>query len=132
MNLKTMLIIKAIVCLVLGIPILIVPTLFYGVFGATLTAAGVFAAQEYGASLMGNLCLTWFARKAVDSDARRAILLALCVYDAVGVVVTLIAVLSGVLNPLGWLAVIIYLFFAVGFGYYLVYNPEVSAKARTV
>jgi len=62
MNLKTLLIIKAVVCLCLGLPILIVPNFIYSIFGATLAAGGVFAAREYGASLMGNLMLTWFAR----------------------------------------------------------------------
>jgi hypothetical protein len=45
--------------------------------------------------------LTWFAKGVSASDARRAIPLDLLVYDAVGVVVTLQVVLSGVLNVLG-------------------------------
>jgi hypothetical protein len=119
MKLKTLLIIKAAVCLCLGIPILLVPDFIYSIFGATLAAGGVFAAREYGASLIGNLLLTWFARNSQHSDARWAIILALCVYDALGVVVTLIAILSGVLNPLAWLVVALYLFLALGFGYFL-------------
>jgi len=119
MKLKTLLIIKAIVCLCLGVPILLVPNFIYSIFGATLTAGGVFAAREYGASMMGNLMLTWFARNSQESDARWAIILALFVYDAIGVIVTLVAILSGALNPLVWLVVALYLFLALGFGYFL-------------
>jgi hypothetical protein len=119
MKLKTLLIIKAIVCLCLGIPILVVPNFVYSIFGATLAAGGVFAAREYGASMMGNLMLTWFARNSQESDARWAIVLALFVYDAIGFVVSLIAVLSGAINLLGWSVVILYLFLALGFGYFL-------------
>jgi hypothetical protein len=119
MKLKTLLIIKAIVCLCLGVPILLVPNLIYSIFGATLAAGGVFAAREYGASMMGNLMLTWFARNSQESDARWAIILALFVYDAIGVIVTLVAILSGALNPLAWLVVALYLFLALGFGYFL-------------
>jgi len=119
MKLKTLLIIKAIVCLCLGIPILIVPNFIYSIFGATLAAGGVFAAREYGASMMGNLMLTWFARNSQESDAMWAIILALFVYDAIGVIVTLVAILSGALNPLAWLVVALYLFLALGFGYFL-------------
>ena len=119
MKLKTLLIIKAIVCLCLGVPILLVPNFIYSIFGATLTAGGVFAAREYGASMMGNLMLTWFARNSQESDARWAIILALFVYDAIGVIVTLVAILSGALNPLAWLVVALYLFLALGFGYFL-------------
>ncbi len=119
MKLSTLMIIKAAVCLVLGLPILLATTFFYSLFGASLNPAGAFAGQEYGASLMGNMLLTWFARNSAASDSRRAIVLALCVYDAIGLIVTLIAVLSGVLGPLGWLAALVYLFFALGFGYFL-------------
>jgi hypothetical protein len=119
MKLKTLLIIKAIVCLCFGIPILLVPNFTYSIFGATLAAGGVFTAREYGASMMGNLMLTWFARNSQESDARWAIILALFLYDAVGFVVTLIAIMSGAVNWHGWLIVVIYLFFALGFGYFL-------------
>lgn len=119
MKLKTLLVIKAIVCLCFGILVLLVPNFTYSIFGATLTAGGIFAAREYGASMMGNLMLTWFARNSQASDSRWAIILALFVYDAVGVVVTLIAILSGALNPLAWLIVALYLFFTLGFGYFL-------------
>jgi hypothetical protein len=81
--------------------------------------AGVFTAREYGAALVGTLLLTWFARSVKASDARRAILLDLLVYDAIGVVVTVHVVVSGVLNALGWAIVAVYLFFAVGSGYLL-------------
>jgi hypothetical protein len=67
----------------------------------------------------GTLMLSWFGRNAVQSAARRPILLHLLVYDAIGVVVTVLAVLSGVLNMLGWGIIAVYLFFAVGSGYLL-------------
>ena len=119
MKLKTLLIIKAIVCLCLGIPILFVPDFIYSIFGGTLSAGGIFAAREYGASMMGNLMLTWFARNSEESETRWAIVLALFVYDAIGCLVTIVAILSGTLNPLGWLVVALYLFLALGFGYFL-------------
>jgi hypothetical protein len=119
-KLKTLLILKAAVCLCLGIPILIIPNLFYSIFGASLTVGGVFVAREYGASMMGNLMLTWFARNSQESETRWVIILALFVYDAVGFIVTLLAIITGALNPLAWLAAVIYLFFALGFGYFLI------------
>ena len=126
MKLKSLLIIKAIVCLCLGIPILIVPNFVYSIFGATLAAGGVFAAREYGASMIGILMLTWFARNSQESDARWAIILALFVYDAIGAIVTLVAILSDALNPLGWMVVALYLFLALGFGYFLLTKRKPS------
>lgn len=129
MKFKTLMILKALVCLSLGLPILFVPYFVYSLFGASLGSGGAFAAREYGASMIGNLMVTWFARNALESDARRAIILGLCVYDAIGFVITLIALISGVLGPLGWFALAIYLFFAVGYGYFLVYSPQPETSA---
>jgi uncharacterized membrane protein len=84
----------------------------------------MFTAREYGSSLFGNLFLCWFVRNAAESDARRAIILALFVYDLIALVMTAITVMSGVLNPLGWSIVVIYLFFTLGLGYVLVKSPE--------
>jgi hypothetical protein len=132
MKFKTLMSIKALVCLALGVPILIVPIFLYQLFGASLGSGGVFAAREYGASLIGNLVLTWFARNAVESDARRAIISALFVYDAIGFVITLIALFSGALGILGWFAAAIYLFFTVTFGYFLIYSPAPEVGTRAV
>ncbi len=118
MKFKTLMIIKAIVCLSLGIPILFFPEFFYGLFGYKLNGV-IFPAQEYGASLIGNLFLAWIGRNAEQSIGRTAITWALFIYDAIGFVVTLILALSGQTNALIWLPVILYLGLALGFGYFL-------------
>jgi len=119
MKFKTLMVIKAVVCLCLGIPILLAPGFVYSIFGTTLNEGGDFAAREYGASLIGNMLLTWFARSAQESETRRAIILGMTFYNSLGFIVTLPAIISGALGPVAWLGVVIYLFFAVGFGYFL-------------
>jgi hypothetical protein len=123
MTFKTLMIIKAVVSFGFGVLLLIVPAQLFSLFSATLGDGGIFTAREYGAALFGNLFICWYARNASESEARRAIILGLFVYDLIGFVVTTITVLSGVLNPLGWFVVLIYLFFTIGFGYYLVKPP---------
>jgi hypothetical protein len=123
MKFKTLMVIKAVVCLVLGAFILVLPKFFYGLFGITLAGAGIFPAWEYGASLIGNFLLTWFARYARESKGRRAIIKGMTVYNALGFVATLIAAISGWGNALLWFPVALYLFFAVGFGYFWVKPP---------
>jgi hypothetical protein len=124
MSFKALMIIKAIVCLAFGIAFLVAPVKLLSIFGVTLGAGATFPAREYGAALFGNLALTWFAREAAESVARLAIIRALFVYDALGVVVTGIALYTGVLNQLGWVVVAVYLFFTLGFGYYLFVSPD--------
>jgi len=119
MTFRTLLIAKAAVCLAFGLLLLLVPVALLSLLGAELGAAGTFTAREYGAALIGALFLMWFAKDVQASDARRAILLYLLVYDAIGVIITVPAVLSGVLNWLGWSIALVYLFFALGAGYVL-------------
>lgn len=129
MTFRNLLLIKAAVCLVFGVLLLFVPGWLFGVLGASLGAAGLFAAREYAAAMFGTLMLTWFAQRTAAGDARRAILLDLLVYDAIGVVVTVSVVLSGVLNVLGWGIVVVYLFFTVGSTYLLRKEPTPAAGA---
>ena len=119
MRLKTLLIIKAIVCLGFGPLLLFFPGQLLNLLGTSFGTGAALTAREYGATLFGNMCLTWLSRNSEDSVARRAIIWHLFIYDAVALVATLIIQLSGGLNVLGWGIVAVYLFFTIGFGYFL-------------
>ena len=116
---KTLMVIKAIVCLGFGPLLLFVPSQLLNILGTSFGPGAALTAREYGAALIGNFLLTWLARNAEDSIVRRAIIWNLFVYDAIALVFTLIIQLSGGLNVLGWGIVAVYLFFTVGFGYFL-------------
>jgi hypothetical protein len=120
MKFKTWMIIKAIVCLGFAPVLLFVPAQLLNLLGMSFGSGAALTAREYGATLVGNLMLTWFARNVGASVARRAIILDLFIYDAIALVATLVLQLSGSLNPLGWGVVFVYLFFTVGFGYLLI------------
>lgn len=119
MKFKTMMIIKAIICLGFGPLLLFVPAELLNILGSSVGPGTTLTAREYGAALFGNLFLTWLGRNAEDSAARRAIIWDLFIYDAIALVATLIIQLSGGLNTLGWGIVAVYLFFTLGFGYFL-------------
>ncbi len=109
MKFKTLMTIKAGVCLCFGPILLFFPAWILGLLGAAYCA---------GAALVGNLLLTWLARSAEKGTARTAIVWNLFVYDAIGLVATLVLVVAKVLNPLGLGIAAIYLFFTAGFGYF--------------
>lgn len=119
MKFKTVMILKAIICLGFGPILLFFPGPLLKLLGAAFCVGAAFTAREYGAALIGNLLLTWFARNAEPSKVRQAIALALCVYDAIGFLVTLYFILSGLLNPLAWAIAAVYLFFAIAFVFYI-------------
>ena len=120
MKFKTLMTIKAFVCLGFGPVLLFFPAWILGLLGTAYGTGAALTAREYGAALVGNLLLTWLARNAEDSVTRRAIIWNLFVYDTIGLIATLALLWTGVLNPLGWGIAAVYLFFSAGFGYFLI------------
>ena len=130
MQFRTMMIIKAVVCLCFGVPILLAPGFAYSLFlGLSLDIGGAFAAREYAAAMLGILMIAWFARNVPESDVRWAIALGLCLYDAVGFGLSLVGEITGLLSPMGWSIVVLYLLLALGFGYFLVKRPQPALHA---
>ena len=126
MKFKTLMIIKAIVCLGFGPLLLFFPGQLLNLLGTSFGPGAALTAREYGAVLIGTIFLTWLARNAEDSTTRRAIIWHLFIYDAIALISTLIIQLSGGLNVLGWGIVAVYLFFTIGFGYFLL--PQNRSK----
>ena len=124
MRFKTLMTIKAIVCLGFGPLLLFVPEWLLNLLGTSFGPGAALTAREYGATLIGNLLLTWLARNTKDLIARRAIIWNLFAYDAIALIATLVIQLSGGLDVLGWGIVFVYLFFTIGFGYLLL--PKVN------
>lgn len=126
MKFRTLMVIKSVVCLGFGPLLLFLPGPLLTLLGSSFGPGAAITAREYGAALMGIFILTWFARNAAESVARWAIVLSLFVYDAIAFVAMLLIQLSGGMNLLGWSIVAIYLFFALGFGYFLMPQKNVG------
>jgi hypothetical protein len=127
MRLNTVLVINAVVAAVFGIAFVLVPAQVISLYGAEESAAVKYTGQLFGAALVTFAVLTWSARNAADSEARRAIVLALFIGDLVGLLVSLLGQLGGVVNALGWSTVVIYLLLALGFGYFQFLRPASQA-----
>ena len=124
MKLKSLLVIKAIVSLVFGILLLVVPAKLCSFLGMEMSSQGIFMAREYGGALIGIFLLCWFARNSEPSKALNAIIIFGFIYDLVNLIVSLEAKLSGITNFMGWGIVAIYLLMAFGFGYFLFLKPK--------
>jgi hypothetical protein len=119
MKFKTIMVIKAVVCLAFFPIMLFLPEQFFTLMGVTFSAGVGFVARIYGATLVGNMLLCWFGRNAEKSQVRQAIVLDAFFYDLIGFISVLIFYLNGTLNSLAFGAMFIYLFLAVGFGLFL-------------
>lgn len=126
MNLTALFTVYAVASAIFGLAFVFVPETSLALYGIMLSPGGVPIARLFGAALLEFALLSWFARKSGDSEARKAIVLALFVGEAVGFVVALFGQLSGVVNALGWSTVTVYLLFALGFGYFQFMKPSTA------
>jgi len=126
MKLSTMFIIYAVVSAIFGLTFVFVPETALALYGITLSPGGITIARLFGVALLEFAMLSWFVRDAGDSEARKAIILAIFFGEAVGFIVALFGQLSGVVNALGWSTVAIYLLLALGFGYFQFIKPSTA------
>jgi hypothetical protein len=123
MKLSTLMVINAVLAAVFGIAFVIVPNQIVSLYGLEPNAPLKYTEQLFGAALIAFAVLSWSARKATDSEARRAIVLAIFIGDGISFIVALIGQLGNVVNALGWSTVVIYLLLALGFGYFQFAKP---------
>lgn len=124
MKLHTVMVINAVAGIAFGLGFILAPAQALSLYGHASTAILSYMAQLLGAALLSFGVLTWAARNSPDSEARRAILLALVIGYAIGFVLALMAQLRGVENVLGWSTVATYLLLAFAFGYFRFVRPS--------
>jgi hypothetical protein len=78
----------------------------------------------FGAMLVGMASICYFASDAKASPLRKKVILSLFVADTIGFILALIAQLSGKMNGLGWILVLLWLVLALGLGYFAFLKPE--------
>ena len=117
--------VNAMVAVVFGVAMVLVPGQFVSLYGVEEIAALNYIAQLLGAAFVFQAVLAWSARNAAESDARRAIVLALFIGNAFGFVLALIGQLGNVVGALGWSTVALYLLFGLGYGYFQFVKPAV-------
>ena len=123
MKIKTIMSIKAIVVIFFGLGFLFLTRTIMSLFGMSVDSGGITTGQLLGQMYTLIALLLWLCRNTTEASTKKAFAISVTIGDAIGTVVSLLAVLSGSMNALGWSAVAIYLIFTIGFGYFLL-NPE--------
>ena len=118
MKLKILFIINAILALVYGICFVLIPAKVLLLYGLTASAGEALMGQYFGVALLSIGLITWLARNIADVNAQKALILALLISNIIGIIVSVIGTVSGVMNTFGWSAVIIYLFLSLGYAYF--------------
>ena len=123
MNLRTLLMIAAVVALVYSLGLILAPATLNAMYGITTGAGVQVMSRFFGVGLLTLGLLDWLARDFTGASARPLILSGL-IGNGVGAIVALLGTLSGAMNSLGWSAVLIYLVLALGFAYFQFMAPS--------
>ena len=118
MTVRNLFIVNAIVSIIFGVVLVVIPAQALQQYGVELPAAGVYVAQLVGSSLIGYAIITWLLRNEGDGLVRQTVLLALFVGYVIAFVASLISQLNGLANGLGWTTVVIDLLFALASAYF--------------
>jgi len=120
MNVKLFLAIAAAIAVVYGIAFVSIPGFVLAIYGdATPNALAILGFRFFGLSLLSLGLIGWFVRETSDWTALRGLLLGLSVGNVVGVVVSIWGTVTGIMNAMGWSAVLIYLVLLAESVYYL-------------
>jgi len=109
----------AIIYLVFGLGLLIIPVMFMKTYGVALDHEGEFMTRILGSSLTAFGLIYWFNRRVAITDrAQVNLVLGSFIYNIIDIPVVLTVTLNGYMNQMGWIPVILHVFLAVTFGYF--------------
>ena len=128
MKLAVFLAIAAAVAIIYGIAFILVPDFVLVTYGVTANAALDLMARYFGLTLLGQGVVVWLIKDAVDGKVLR-FLSGFALQSAIGLLVSIWGTLGGILNALGWSAVLIYALLLVGYLYYLFADRAVLGRA---
>ena len=123
MKLRTFLMIVAVVALLYGLGLLLLPAFMATTYGFGTSASEILLARFFGVAMLTLGLINWLAKDLTGASIKPVILGSL-IGDLVGVIVALMGTLSGVMSAVGWSAVVIYLLFVLGFAYYQFMAPS--------
>ncbi len=118
MKISSFLVIKAIISFAFGIPLLLATAPLMSLYGFDIDPVGTLALRYFGAVLIGIGLVCVLARSFTETKALQGVTLALFIGDSIGFVVALLGQFGPTASPLGWLNVAIWLFLALGLGYF--------------
>jgi len=116
MNLKNLFIISALLAILLGLGLILVPTpLMTARTGHPPDILTAHVARQFGTALLAAGVISWMARHAADSTARNAIVTGLTLLYLLLPIETAISIARGSESAEGFVLVVVFGLLAVGF-----------------
>jgi len=123
MNIRAMLTVNTLLGLFFGIGFLLLPGFVLPTFGMSANPATMLMTQLLGAALIGLSVAVWLVKDGSLTPQVRAIVIGLLIFNVLGFIVSLLAVLTGVTNAVGWILPAAFLIEALPRVYFLFVRP---------
>jgi len=116
-KLKNLLVANALVFGISGLASILAPSIILSLWGIDSGSAALLTTQYDGVGSIGIALVSWFARNVEDLQAKRAITLAMLIAYIMGLIISVLGIISGVMKT-GWPVLVIFLLFASAFAYF--------------
>lgn len=128
MSYKLMFILNAIAALAFGLAFLLVPETMLGLFEAEAYVATILMARFFGSAMIALGLLLWFTKDVSDLSMQKWMAISMFATALLGLIVTILGVTpaSAVIRAKGWVAIVVYILFALGYGYLLYLKPRLK------
>ena len=131
MTSRSLLTVTAVVAVLYGLAFLLIPDGINALYGVPSAPHTALYTRFFGSALLGFGVIDWFPKDFRSWDATRGVLIGTAVTTAVGGLIALSAVVTGLSNAMTWTSVLVYALLFVGAVYSLSQGEKNSAAGAT-
>jgi drug/metabolite transporter (DMT)-like permease len=124
MNYRTLFLLNSFFAFLLGALFLVVPALAIGQFGVDSYTSTRLMAQLFGAAMLALGLLLWFVKDVASEAMQRGMAIAMLVGALAGLFVTVLGAFTGTMRTNGWMAILAYVLFGLGYALLLFLRRE--------
>ena len=132
MTSRSLLTITAVVAVLYGLGFVLIPDTINAIYGVPSDPHTALYTRFFGSALLGFGVINWFAKDFGSWDAIRGVLVGIVVTTAIGGLIALFAVVTGLSNAMTWTSVLVYALLLVGAVYCLSQGEKNSAMSATL
>jgi hypothetical protein len=129
MKLSTFAIIITILAVGFGLAFLFIPVKVAAFYGINLDTGGVIMARYFGVSNLFVGMIFWsYSKVSPAAKSWPKLLLFSLIYDILQLIVTLVPLLNGEANSMGWTTVALFVLLAIGSAYFMSQCKKAAVK----
>ncbi|HKJ39104.1 MAG TPA: hypothetical protein VJ972_10030 [Anaerolineales bacterium] len=128
MSYKFLFVLNALLALVFGAAFLAVPGQSLGFFQAEQYAATLLMGRFFGSAMIALGLVLWFVKDANDDGVQKMVAISLLISSVLGLVVNIMGIVGGVVRTNGWITIIVYVLFALGYAFMLFLKPKMKEE----